>query len=183
MTTLKIDNNDISKMLQLYDEEWFTDLNMIVHLNDSDNQLLIDIFPLLDVFCSESVKELYKGTERKRNISDIIRVINRIEERDCSKNINNILTQDFNVCKALKIFLSQMIWNDKLLQCAQIIRKYPLEERERICRYIDWLFIHGFYYNSDFRTILDPIKGIEIIGENTDYERSQKWLKEWYEKN
>lgn len=26
--------------------------------------------------------------------------------------------------------LSQMIWNDKLLQCAQIIRKYPLEERE-----------------------------------------------------
>ena len=87
-------------MLQLYDEEWFTDLNMIAHLNDSDNQLLIDIFPLLDVFCSESVKELYKGVERKRNISDIIRVINRIEERDCSKNVNNILTQDFNVCKA-----------------------------------------------------------------------------------
>lgn len=183
MTTLKIDNNDVSKMLQLYDEEWFTDLNMIAHLNDSDNQLLIDISPLLDVFCSESVKELYKGTERKRNISDIIRVINRIEERDCSRNVNYILTQNFDVCRALKIFLSQMIWNDKLLQCAQIIRKYPLEERERICCYIDWLFIHAFYYNSDFRTILNPIKDIEIIGENTDYEQTKKWLKEWCERN
>lgn len=50
MTTLKIDNNDISKMLQLYDEEWFTDLNMIAHLNDSDNQLLIDLFPLYTMY-------------------------------------------------------------------------------------------------------------------------------------
>lgn len=161
---------------------WYEDIQYIISLNETHKNLLFYIFPYCYVFYGEdSIKSLLSYFNRKRDITDIIRQVNKHEEPDYTKEVEEILTLDCDVKTGLILFKALHVWNKDLMIAADIIYQYPTKDRQRVLDFIDWLWYRNIDYRADFETIFEPIQGVEITEIIKKDDTFDKWLKEWYD--
>lgn len=165
MNAIKITKEDLNRMISLYSEDFFNDIEILLHIDKSIYRAIKKLFPLLRELNCDDIEKIINYSQEEFNVLSFYHLIQETQTGDCFEYLYELITEYDNVSEILNTAIHLDAYSIDIFVITEIIFCYPAEQRQDILKLIDWLCVHNFSDYDKIKDIINFLNNYEIIGE------------------
>lgn len=163
MYKIKIAKDDLNRITSLYSEDFFNDIEILLHIEKPIYRTIKRLFPLLRELNCDDIKRIIDYSQEEFNVLSFYHLIQETQTGDYFEYLYELITEYDNVSEVLNTAIHLNAYDTSIFIITEIIFCYPAEQRQNILKLIDWLSCHEFYNNTTIKDITIFLNNYEIV--------------------